>query len=239
MITPERARALLPGEVDGVLELLAVADLGTSVPSCPGWSVRDLIVHVGNVHRWVVQAMTTGDAEDPAPAVSPDHELGAWYRGVADDLLALFAETPPETPCWTFGMEPRRAAFWFRRQAHEVAMHRWDLGGAAGLDVGYDTELAADGLDEVVTIFWPRQVQLGRAAPLPVALAVAPDDIAGRWVIAGDGTGPAPDPDATVTGPAAALLLLLWGRIGLTDDRIQLHGSSDSADQVLRAGIVP
>ena len=48
-----------------------------------------------------------------------------------------------------------------------------------------------------------------------------------------------PDPDATVSGPASALLLLLWGRIGLGDERIRLNGSAADADRVLRAGIVP
>ena len=42
-----------------MLELFATAELGAAVPSCPGWSVRDLVVHLGNLHRWVVQAMTT------------------------------------------------------------------------------------------------------------------------------------------------------------------------------------
>ena len=120
MLTPEQARDRLPALVDHVVRLTDAADLDAPVPSCPDWSARDLIVHLGNVHRWVVQAMTTGNAEDPLPAAAPDHALASWYRGVADEMLELFAATDPLTPCWTFGMKPRRAAFWFRRQAQEV-----------------------------------------------------------------------------------------------------------------------
>ena len=39
-------------------------------------------------------------------------------------------------------------------------MHRWDLGAALGRD-RLPERLAADGVDEVVTMFFPRQVRLG------------------------------------------------------------------------------
>ncbi len=65
-------------------------------------------------------------------------------------------------------------------------MHRWDLGAALGRDLGYPAELAVDGVDEVVTMFFPRQVRLGRIPPLTRSLAVAVDDgptwlLRGRW----------------------------------------------------------
>ncbi len=239
MLTPEQARDRLPALIEHVVELIGAADLDAPVPSCPDWAVRDLVVHLGNVHRWVVQAMTTGNADDPLPAAAPHDALASWYRGVADDMLDLFAATDPLTPCWTFGMRPRQAAFWFRRQAQEVAIHRWDLGSAAGLDLGIDADLAVDGIDEVATIFFPRQVRSGRTEALTASLALAPEDTDQRWVFSGDGTAPVAEPDATVSGPAAALLLLLWGRTELADERVQLTGSREAAVQVLGSKLVP
>ncbi len=241
MIAPAEARAHLISEVDRFVAMLGEADLDAAVPSCPGWVVRDLVAHLGDIHRWVVQAMTTGDLTDPPPdaPVTDDAALIGWYRGAAADLLDLFAVTAVDAPVWTFGPPPRTAAFWFRRQAHEVGVHRWDLGAAAGLDVGYDPVLAEDGIDEVVTMFFSRQVRLGRIAPLSASLGLQPDESSRRWVLAGDGTAPVAQPDATVSGPAAVLLLLLWGRIQLTDERLRLAGSPAAAKVVLGTDVVP
>lgn len=240
VIDPVRARDhFLPREVDAFCARLGDADLDAPVPSCPGWSVRDLVIHVGNVHRWVIQAMTTGDAHGFTPAVGPDQELTRWYPAVAAELQQLFASREPQSPCWTFGMPPGTAAFWFRRQCHEIAVHRWDLAAAAGTDTGYDPVLAVDGLDEVARIFFPRQVALGRTEPLRSSLAVVPGDGGPRWVFAGDGTAPPTRADVTLSGPADALLLLIWGRIPLDDERIRINGSAATARAVLSAGLVP
>jgi uncharacterized protein (TIGR03083 family) len=118
-------------------------------------------------------------------------------------------------------------------------MHRWDLGAAMGRDVGYPNSLAADGVDEVVSIFFPRQVRLQRIAPLSRSLAVQADGV-GRWVLAGDGTRGTDEPaDAEVSGPADVLVRLLWGRLALEDPRIQQTGDPAAAATVLSAGIVP
>jgi len=88
--------------------------------------------------------------------------------------------------------------------------------------------------DEVVTMFLPRQIELGRTAPPPVSLALEPDE-GGRWVLTGDDPAPA----ATVTGPAEAVLLLLWHRVGLDDPRLAVAGSRAAADAVLAVALTP
>lgn len=240
VITPAQALEHLEGGIAGFVDLIGTADLDARVPACPDWTVRDLVVHLGDVHRWVLQVMTTDNTDEPPPeAPDDDAALARWYRGTATDLTRLLAETDPDTPVWTFGPRPRTAAFWFRRQAHEVGVHHWDLGSAAAIDVGYDRELAEDGIDEVVTMFFPRQVRLRRIEPLTSSLGLEPTGSGQRWVLSGDGTAPTPEPDATVSGPAADLLLLLWGRLGLADQPLRLSGSPAVAASVLAAGIVP
>ena len=224
-----------------VADLLADADLDLSVPSCPGWTVADLVAHLGETHLWAEHAVRVGDPDAPEPS-PPRHDriaLRAWYAEAAAVLLATLRATNPDTACWTFGLHPRTARFWFRRQAQEAAMHRWDLAAAVGRDVGYPNSLAADGVDEVVGFFFPRQVRLQRIAPLQRSLAVRAEGL-GRRVLTGDGiragVGPA---DAEVSGRADVLLLLLWNRIGLDDPRIRLTGDRTAAVSVLSAGIVP
>ena len=118
-------------------------------------------------------------------------------------------------------------------------MHRWDLGTALGRDLGYPAALAADGVDEVVTMFFPRQVRLGRIPPLTRSLAVVAAT-ARRWTLHGDGTGEPTGPaDAAVSGPADALVLLLWGRVGLDDPRLTVTGSAEAAAACSRPASCP
>jgi uncharacterized protein (TIGR03083 family) len=241
VIEPGHALAELEQAVADVVDLLAEAELDLPVPSCPGWMVADLAAHLGETHLWAEHAVRVGDPDAPEPS-PPRHDriaLRAWYAESAEALLATLRANDPDTACWTFGPRPRTARFWFRRQAHEAAMHRWDLAAAVGRDVGYPSSLAADGVDEVVTMFFPRQVRLQRMAPLQKSLAVRAEGL-GRRVLAGDGTGAGGGPaDAEVSGSAEVLVLLLWGRLALDDPRIQLTGDRAAAAAVLSAGIVP
>lgn len=243
---PAAGLAHLRAAVADVREVLATGDLDARVPACPEWSLRQLGWHLGQIHRWVCGSILAGRSAAGAPPGPADRPgLLAWYDEGAGALLDLLAGTDPDTPCWTFGPHPRTARFWFRRQAHEHAVHVLDAHASQGEQAALDPVLALDGVDEVVDMFFPRQVRLGRIAPLTRSLAVQAEGqaVAGAreacWVLASDGTGPAPVPEATVTGPADALDLLLWGRIGLDDARLRLDGDPEAARAVLATAIVP
>ena len=216
------------------------AELTAPVPSCPGWSVAVLVGHIGEAHRWAEHAVRQGNphAPDVDPPLTDPAGLRAWYAESAALLVTTLREVGPEHPCWAFGPRPHLAGFWSRRQAHEAAVHRWDLAAAGGEDAGYPEPLALDAVDEVVRMFFPRQVRLGRIPPLTASLGITVGDQ--EWLLADDGTAP-PErtPDAMVSGPAGALALLLWGRIELDDPRITLTGDQSAAAAVLAAGIVP
>lgn len=228
------------GDVRGVI---ADGDLAAGVPACPGWTVPDLARHLGELHRWVRCAIVQGHphVEVPPPPAGRAGLL-AWYDEGAGVLLDLLGRSDPDTPCWAFGPKPSTARFWFRRQAHEHAVHAVDALASQGRPRPLDPLLAADGIDEVVRMFFPRQVRLGRTGPLDRSLAVVPVDLAGAArVLAGDGTGDvAPEAaEATVTGPSELLDLLLWGRVRLDDARLAVTGDPSAARAVLGAAIVP
>lgn len=216
---------------DQVAGLLDTGDLDAPVPGCPGWRLTDLVGHLGGIHRWARTAVVDGrPGQETADAPTDRLALAAWFREGAAALSDTLRTTDPATPCWTFGPQPRVAAFWMRRQAHETVLHAYDAAASQGGSLPMDAPLALDGVDEVVSMFFPRQVRLGRIAPLPVSLALEPTE-GGRWVLPGDDPAPA----ATVSGPVEAVLLLLWHRIGLDDPRLTAFGSRPAADTVLAA----
>lgn len=222
----------LDRETAGVAAALAGADLDAPVPACPGWDVRTLAAHIAGVHRWARNAVVDGEMrEDPTPALTTAGEALAWYEDSAARLREALRATPAGTPCPGFGPKPRTVDFWVRRQPHETAVHRWDLEQALGREPVLDPALSADGVDEVVTVFLPRQLHLDRCPPLPGAVALESTDGPGRWVV-GDG-----EPAATVLAPAAELLLVLWRRRSV--DGLEVTGDAQLATDVLSLPLAP
>jgi hypothetical protein len=80
-------------------------------------------------------------------------------------------------------------------------------------------------------MFYPRQVRLGRIEPLAAGFEVRPDE--------GPSTVVGADPVVSLSGPAEALLLLIWRRIGLDDPRISVDGSRDLAQRLLQVELTP
>lgn len=221
-------------------------DLDALVPSCPDWTLADLVAHVGRIHQWAVHAVLVGDEDfHQIPPPIDRHGLADWYRENAGMLIRVLRDADPHAPAWVFGPPPGTVSFWYRRQAHEVTVHLWDAAASQGLEAPIEPVTALDGIDEVTEMFFPRQVTTGRIRPLDHSLALAIDGPGGtnRWVLAGDGTGPrsagdAPA-DATVRGAAQDLLLLLWRRIAVNDERLTVVGDAAAARSVLSRAITP
>jgi uncharacterized protein (TIGR03083 family) len=227
-------------EAAQVSALLAAADLAAPVPSCPGWQVRDLVDHLGGVHRWTTEIVRTGER-----ARFPDSPAGAdlvrWFDDGAERLAKTLTDAEPTRACWTMA-PPQEVVFWSRRQAHEAMVHRWDLATALGAPADLDPALASDGIDEAVLMFFPRQIALGRQARLTDSVALVEVGSGRRWVLQSDGTATdhdSADVDATVSGGAAALLLLLWQRVDLAESAVDVDGDGSAARRVLGAQLTP
>lgn len=185
---------------------VATADPDAPVTHCPGWSVRDLVVHLGGVHQWAAHAVTARSPDlEPVPPSPEQTDLAAWYAQQAGHLVDVLSATPPEAPAWTLDAADRTAGFWRRRQVHEVAMHTWDAEEAVGRPTPYDPALAWDGVLEVAHVVYPRQVRLGRVDPLPAAVRLVASDVPADVTI---GSGR----EHEVRDGAEVLLRLLWHR---------------------------
>ncbi|TDD68515.1 maleylpyruvate isomerase family mycothiol-dependent enzyme [Jiangella aurantiaca] len=210
-----------------LLDAAARAGLDAQVPTCPGWDVRALVTHQGMVHRWAAAHLRgerdhDTDASVAAARVAPD--LLAWFGDGLDALLATIAATPDDAEAMVFLKDappPRR--FWARRQAHETTIHGADALAAAlgrapsAAEIAVAPELAADGVDELLTGFITRGRGKLRTGE-PYTIAVRATDTGDAWLLrvepesltttAGAGT-PA---DAELSGTAAQLYLGLWNR---------------------------
>ncbi len=126
------------------------------VPTCPDWTVRDLVAHVGGVHRWATSFIRTGRTtptsldEDEAFFITvPDDELVDSYRDAHAELLEALRCAEPDTACWTFLSAPSPLIFWARRQAHEASMHCVDAEASIGVPSSFPPDFAVDGITEL------------------------------------------------------------------------------------------
>jgi uncharacterized protein (TIGR03083 family) len=124
------------------------------VPSCPGWTMADLVRHVAEVYLHKTEIMRTGANPEPwPPDLSGEDPVAALDRAYAGLVAELTARKPDE-PALTWYGPDQTVGFWVRRMAHETVIHRIDAELAAGADLAPIPEaLALDGIDEVLVCF--------------------------------------------------------------------------------------
>lgn len=229
------------GEAAGVSATLRGHDLATPVPACPGWDLAELGRHLGATHRWAMAAIVTCLPNGEAKGPDDPAEVADWYDESAELFAELLDRTPPETPAWHFGPKPRHADFWFRRQALEAAVHRWDGETACGVVSVITPVLSIEGVTEIAEIFFPRSLRNGGGPGPDLAIALRATDVASpdallSTAVAGDDP---PTALATIHGTAQSLLLLGWGRLQLDDPAFTVSGDQSVAERFAAAGLVP
>ncbi|WP_441414492.1 maleylpyruvate isomerase family mycothiol-dependent enzyme [Arthrobacter sp. 2MCAF14] len=200
------------------------------VPACPGWTLKELFGHLGSIERWAAEIVVSGKfIDEPAP---PATGAVTWFLEGADAFLGTMSALDPEEPCWNFGPPPRKAGFWRRRQAHEHAVHLIDACQASALAVpSFAADFMLDGIDEILTMFTPRQLRLGRM-PEPEGAVTFRVPGARSWKL---GQGAA---EASITAPLAGMYLGLWGRSNLAETAL-IEGDKALAVRVLQGPLTP
>ncbi|MDX6371610.1 MAG: hypothetical protein QOD98_598 [Nocardioidaceae bacterium] len=231
----------LAGLSDAMRAFVRYADragLEAPVPTCPDWTVLDLVAHQGMVHRWaaaLLRGERPSDEEVAAYETSgrdSEHPL-AWLAAGASALSEAVNGAPEDLEALVFLNDaPPAREFWARRQCHETTMHAVDaLAASLGRpprpdEVWIDPELAGDGIDELLGGFLTRSRSRLRC-DADAMLVVCPEDLADWWEVS---MGPRPavtsrhtaarlpsdDADWELTGTAVELYLRLWNR---TDPR--------------------
>ena len=232
-----------------LLRVAAVRGLGPDVPSCPGWTVADLVSHVGGFYRnraaIVAERLQEAPPEwDDLPA---DEVTVEWYIEGLDLLLGALSGAEPDTEVWTWHPPDQTAGFWARRAAHEILIHRVDGELAHGPVTPPDPELAADGVDEVLRVYVGGIPDWAEFSPDGGVVRVRADDVGVEWDVQIGGmsgtspaTGntyealpsllvvdPAAAPAVTIEGAAADMDLWLWGRGPI--DGLRITGDPEGA----------
>src|SRR4051794_10880292 len=204
--------------------ILAAGRLGLDVPvpTCGRWKMHNLLLHVGRVYlragELVGERMTTQVDVPPAPPSGTDPV--EFLEHALDELVEALSSCEPDTPVWNWSTEPDVAAFWARRMAHESAVHQYDAQRAHGLAQPIDSDLAHDGLDELVDVILPRvHTRDQKVLPAGTYLFSATDD--GEWPLRLGADGierldVAKEPDVSARGTASALLLAAYNRVKWT-----------------------
>lgn len=226
----DRSRYLELLAADGrLLADQAGRDLAAPIPSCPGWTVRDVVEHTAEVYEHKIACILLGGTRpDPWPPPWPaDRDVLGHFADAHTRLLDVLSTTDPAAPSWTWLAEDQTASFWVRRMAQETAVHRVDVESAFGQPTPVDAELARDGVEEVLLMMlagdWSEDIQAGSSGTIEVAtdgrvwrVVLAPDRIGvERPPVDGDGDRAGDDEGraaARVSGEPSDVLLWLWGR---------------------------
>jgi uncharacterized protein (TIGR03083 family) len=240
------------------------AGLDASVPSCPDWTVSDLLEHVASVYLHKVAVLRHHEWPKPWPPDFSGEDPAALLDRGYRELAAEFASRLASDPALTFYDPDQTVRFWLRRMAQETVIHRIDAEQAAGGAITpVPGTLGADGVDEVLKVFlvpeavgWPdefaelpgghlagddgKDAIVVTAEPVP---GITGAESATSWTIR-----PAPrsvtvtdgaDDDGvrvTLSGPSGTVLRWMWGRAD--DSALTATGDPAWADY-LRRMLVP
>jgi uncharacterized protein (TIGR03083 family) len=248
MLATERMYAALSAETAAFAATFPRADPDASVPTCPDWTYAKLAEHVGRAHRWAAWMVGTRASTYLPLADTPDGSLPAdpagrpaWLVGGAGALVRAVRDAGPDAAVWTF-LPDRTAGRWIRRMLHETTVHRADLSLGVGDRYDLATDLAADGITELLGLL--AEPALRFANPAAADLRGSGETLrlhgtdTGDWLLRREpdgltvrcGPGRA---DVAVRGPARDLLLMLTRRLPPARTDAEMVGDPAALDRWL------
>jgi uncharacterized protein (TIGR03083 family) len=162
------------------------------------------------IEQWFRAGWT--DATTPTNVVD-------WFEEAASNLEDCFRTSAPDERTWTWWEPDQTVGFWMRRMTHETAVHRWDGQLAHGEPRPIDSDRAADGVDEALTVYQPKWCRPeSKVAGRGESYHFHRTDGPGEWVVRFEGKGMDArrehgKADVALRGSGSDLLLFLWHRI--------------------------
>ena len=225
------------------LRAAAEGNLDADVPTCPGWTVRDAVLHTGQVYDHKA-TIVEGSLDAPPQPWPPDYDVRdpiEWYDEQLHRIVEALRTREPATSVWTWYEPDQSVGFWVRRMMQETVIHRADVESAAGPPARIDPEVAIDGIDELVERMLCYDIEayaedapgegqrvVIEAGGAAWAVTLAPDAATFERSVPND-------VDALLGGDPSEVLLALWNR--LPYEAVTATGDS-GALAALRAAVV-
>jgi uncharacterized protein (TIGR03083 family) len=215
-------------------DVLATADPDVQCPTCPDWSVADLLWHLTSVHYFWAgvlarNARTEADLaaiEQSKPARPTDMaDLLALREQATTALLEQLDRLDDNEPRWSWWPPDQTVGFTRRMQTFEATMHRVDAELTAGLPTGpIAPDVAAGAIDHAVDVMWGWLPE-GSTYEARAVVEFVASDVDQRWLVEVGTASGSPravratvgKPTATVTAPVVDLALWAWTRGGTVE----------------------
>ncbi|MEU0374148.1 maleylpyruvate isomerase family mycothiol-dependent enzyme [Streptomyces sp. NPDC006283] len=219
-------------------EAVREVDPATPVPTCPGWTMGDLVEHHGTTHRWAEHAVRTRAVEPvwardvPLDLPAEPSEYPQWMARSAEVCLRTLRKVDPDLPMWSYGAD-QRVAFYPRRLLFEAVIHCADALLALGLEPRIAPGTAADGIEEFLeNVPHHRGITERLASLTGGSIRLLAKDTGAAWSVTFGAAGfswtkqagDEGDADATVSADAADLLLLVHGRRRSDEESFRVTG---------------
>lgn len=253
ILDDDRYLDALSGQSALLVDALVGVDMQQWVPTCPDWTLRQLVEHLGRAHRWSAEIITRRLTSQPDPGeldviAAPEDpaKLGEWLSDGAGGLVSAIRMAGSGTPVWTWTGE-QSVGFWARRMAHETAVHRADVELTLGREFSLDADLAADAISEWLDLlslpqaiaYRPELAELRGAGQILHLHSTDPGlGQAGEWIVRRMPSGPVWEHGHTkgtvaVRGPVTTLLLVLMRRVPAGEAAIEVLGDASVLDHWL------
>lgn len=152
-------------ESQRLADALAATDPEQRIPTCPEWTVADLLWHLAEVQGFWAEILARGVTteeevarieESKAPRPEGMDALFERREAATAALLAQLETHSDEEPAWFWYSPEQTVGVTRRMQTHEVAIHRVDAELAAGRPVTpIGAERAIASLEHVLRVMWP------------------------------------------------------------------------------------
>jgi uncharacterized protein (TIGR03083 family) len=236
--------ALIDDRSAALRSAAALAGFDARVPSCPDWTVADLIAHLGGVHIFWTAVVGAGEAAGPPDPESvgdakPGPDLLAWSADASTNLIGELRNAGPNRMCWTWWEStgaPMTSGAVARHQVQEAAGHAYDTQLAAGRPEPLPPAAAADGVDEYLAV----ELRSNGPWPYDPATVVLETGAGGSWlldlghfgvnVLRGDEHGNVKE-TATVTADPSDMVLAFYRRD--TIGQLRIDGDADLVSDLL------
>lgn len=252
-LSAQRSRQALTDHAERLGRHAATANRETPVPTCPRWSMDDLIEHVGQTLHWVSEIIERRITD---PTQLPSTELAelpaepenwpTWLSEAAARASAACSDKALEAPVFNASGDTRTGGqFWLTSMLNETVVHGFDAANAVGersaIDADVAAALIANHLAMLTSPTWafqrPESATAIRGTGETLLWRATDGTGSGttsEWLVERRPEGvrwqehhDSGAADVTVEGPASALLLVLTRRLPLSDgdsDRVSVDG---------------